>query len=188
MSRENHFKQKNKAIMRLCPTPLVKSLPVLSLLVLFFLFGGTAFAAPLTPSVGLHPTVVKTRSDILSRDMLHARQIVGHAASITSNCDDPNTLTRGPNGGILCAVASYATPCLRTYNPNNGNFIACYNPGTRFELNCQVNIPSKKFLNNSWWDVGVLPNGQFGEFSDAYMDTVWTNNTGSPSMGLCATG
>lgn len=107
-----------------------------------------------------------------------------HPASVTSNCDDPNTAVWN-NNGLLCAVASYATPCLRIHDPNNWNVIACEPPGTIIALDCQVKIPSMTYLGNSYWDVGVLPNGKVGEFSDAYMDTEWTNNTGSPSLSIC---
>lgn len=162
-------------------------LPLLIGLSLLFAFGGTAFAAPITSS---HQSTVKM-SSVQLREALDIPQQAQHPLSITNNCDT-GSISYGSHGGVLCAVESYATPCLNVHDPTNWNVITCVAPGTILEMTCQVNIPSHPVGSppnvNTWWDAGYLPDGRFGEFSDYYMDTVWTNNNGSPALGPCATG
>lgn len=160
---------------------LFRFLPLLVGLSLLFTFGGTVSAAALTSQ---HQSMPKTSSTTLRGAPGTTPQV---RLSITSNCDE-GSIAYGSNGGVRCAVASYATPCLNIHNINNFNSFACVAPGTVLELMCQVDIPSQTHLGNSWWDAGYLSDGRFGEFSDAYMDTAWTNNAGSPTLGLCATG
>jgi len=162
-----------------------KVLPLLIGLSLLFTFGGTVSAASLTPS---HQSTSNVSLTML-RGASENAPLVLHPLSLTSNCDvNP---TNGSNGGILCAVASYATPCLNIRDISNGNVFTCVAPGTVIEITCQVDtimpVGNPPFRNN-WWDAGFLPDGRFGEFSDYYMDTEWTNNQGSPALGICATG
>ncbi len=57
---------------------------------------------------------------------------------------------------LLCAVAPYATPCLRIHADDLNSILACVPPGTILHIGCQSDIPNMMVNGNSYWDAVVL--------------------------------
>ncbi len=141
-------------------------------------------------TVSAHSMTVNTPHALLKANAPATARIATTFASEYDNCDAYGAGTWDQYNDLLCAVASYATPCLRVHAWSNfNNILECAAPGTILAMPCQNYIPSDTVNGNSYWDEVVFNpgtnNAYYGLVADAYMDTEWTNNTGSPTLIQC---